>query len=90
MEGPFISFLRQSLGLCIARMALAVKDPIQKAIAFLEHCRGFTLRSLVAEQAIKILMDAVYMLAEGGTANIHTFNLAPNWLDWNPEDNSAV
>jgi hypothetical protein len=48
------------------------------------------LRSLVAEQAIEILMDAVYMLAEEGTANIHTVNLAPNWLDWNPEDNSAV
>jgi hypothetical protein len=39
----------------------------KKAIAFLEHCREFTLRSLVAEQAIKIFMDAVHMLAEDGT-----------------------
>jgi hypothetical protein len=38
-----------------------------KSIAFLEHCREFTLRNLVAEQVIKIFMDAVHMLAEGGT-----------------------
>jgi hypothetical protein len=35
-----------------------------RAIAFLEHCREFTLRNLVAEQAVKIFMDAVRMLAE--------------------------
>jgi hypothetical protein len=38
-----------------------------KAIAFLEHCRKFKLRSLVSEQAIKIFMDAVHMLAEDRT-----------------------
>ena len=43
-------FLEAELGLCIAHMALAVKDPIQKLS---------TLRNLVAEQAIKIFMDAV-------------------------------
>jgi hypothetical protein len=36
-----------------------------KAITFLEHCREFTLRNLVAEQVIKIFMDAVHMLVEG-------------------------
>ena len=35
-----------------------------RAIVFLEHCQEFTLRSMVAEQAIKIFMDAVRMLAE--------------------------
>jgi len=35
-----------------------------KAVALLEHCREFTLRSLVAEQVIKIFMDAAHMLAE--------------------------
>lgn len=38
-----------------------------KATAFLEHCREFTLRGLVAEQAIKIFMDAVHVLAEDRT-----------------------
>jgi len=38
-----------------------------KAIAFLEHCGEFTLRSLVAEQAIKMFMDAFHVLAEEGT-----------------------
>jgi hypothetical protein len=33
-----------------------------KAIAFSEHCRAFTLRNLVAEQVVKIFMDAVHML----------------------------
>ena len=37
-----------------------------KAIAFLEHCREFTLRNLIAEQVIKTFMDAVDMLADGG------------------------
>ena len=57
-EGRFINFLRQSLGFCIAHMALAVKDPIQKLSPF-QNIVGFTLRNLVAEQAIKIFMDAV-------------------------------
>jgi hypothetical protein len=38
-----------------------------KAVGFLERCREFTLRSLVAEQAIEIFMDAVHMLTEEGT-----------------------
>jgi hypothetical protein len=38
-----------------------------KAIAFLERCREFTLCGLVAEQVIKIFIDAVHMLAEDGT-----------------------
>jgi hypothetical protein len=38
-----------------------------KAIALLEHCREFTFRGLVAEQAIKIFMDAVHVLAEDRT-----------------------
>jgi hypothetical protein len=33
-EGRFISFLRQSLGLCIARMALAMEYPMQKPSPF--------------------------------------------------------
>jgi hypothetical protein len=38
-----------------------------KSIAFLELCREFTLRRLVAEQVIKIFIDAMHMLAEDGT-----------------------
>ena len=40
------------------------EESYTRAITFLEHCREFTLRSLVAEQAIKIFMDAVHILAE--------------------------
>ena len=35
-----------------------------KALAFLQHCREFTLRNLVAEQVVKVFMDAVHMLAD--------------------------
>jgi hypothetical protein len=48
-------------------MALAMEYPIQKPSPFLEHCREFTLRGLVAEQAIKIFMDVVHVLAEDRT-----------------------
>ena len=40
------------------------KESYIRAIVFLEHCREFKFRSLVAEQAIKIFMDAANILAE--------------------------
>jgi len=48
-------------------MGIGSEVSYTKSIAFLEHCREFTLRSLVAEQVIKIFIDAVHMLAEDGT-----------------------
>ena len=35
-----------------------------KAIPFLQPCQEFTLRNLVAEQVVKVFMDAVHMLAD--------------------------
>ena len=35
-----------------------------KAIAFLQHCQEFTLRNLVAEQVVKVFMDAGHKLAD--------------------------
>jgi hypothetical protein len=55
-------------------MAIGKRQNRRAIYQFLEaelralHCSyGFTLRSLVAEQVIKMFMDAVHMLAEDGT-----------------------
>lgn len=57
-------FLEAELRALHCSYGIGSEESYTKAIAFLEHCREFTLRSLVAEQAIKVFMDAVYVLAE--------------------------
>jgi uncharacterized protein YqgQ len=57
-------FLEAELRALHYSYGIGSKESYTKAINFLEHCREFTLRSIVAEQAIKIFMDALHMLAE--------------------------
>ncbi len=57
-------FLEAELRALHGSHGIGSAESYQRAIAFLEQCREFTLRSLVAEQAIKIFMDAAQMLAE--------------------------
>ena len=60
-------FLEAELRALHCSYRIGSEESYSKAIAFLEHCREFTLRSLVAEQAIKIFMDAARILAEDRT-----------------------
>jgi hypothetical protein len=60
-------FLEAELRALHCSYGIGSEESYSKAIASLEHCREFTLRSLVAEQAIKIFMDAARILAEDRT-----------------------
>jgi len=60
-------FLEAELRALHCSYRIGSEESYSKAIAFLEHCREFTLRSLIAEQAIKIFMDAARILAEDRT-----------------------
>jgi hypothetical protein len=57
-------FLEAELRALHCSYGIGSKESYTKAINFLEHCREFTLRSLVADQAMKIFMEAVHVLAE--------------------------
>jgi hypothetical protein len=57
-------FLEAELRALHCSYGVGSEQSYMRAVAFLEHCREFTLRSLVAEQAIKTFMDAVHVLAE--------------------------
>jgi hypothetical protein len=60
-------FLRAELRALHYSYGIGSEESYAKAIKLLQHCREFTLRNLVAGHAIKIFMDAVHTLAEGGT-----------------------
>jgi hypothetical protein len=55
-------FLEAELRALHCSYGIGSDESYAKAMAFLEHCREFTLRGMVAEQAIKIFMDAAHML----------------------------
>jgi hypothetical protein len=57
-------FLRAELRALHCSYGIGSEVSYTKAIAFLECCQEFTLRSMVAEQAIKVFIDAVRLLAE--------------------------
>lgn len=60
-------FLEAELRALHCSYGIGSEESYAKAVAFLEHCREFTLRSMVAEQAIKIFMDAADVLSEDAT-----------------------